>query len=80
MLSLLIYVGFLSEPACVSACKNTMLLKKLIFCLSAVSWPQSMRSFSGITQGIGNVKSILAASVMSREVLALSHSFCFIDH
>lgn len=36
--------------------------------------------FSGITQRIGNVKSILAASVMSQGVPAESHSFCFIDH
>lgn len=46
------------------------LAKKFIFCLSAMSWPQSMRSFSGITQRIGNVKSILVAPVMSRGVLA----------
>lgn len=41
-----------------SALAKTLLLEKLIFCLSAVFWPQSMRSFSGITQRIGNVKSI----------------------
>lgn len=68
--SLFMYVAFLFEPTCLCWCKNTMLLEKLIFCLSAMSWPQSMRSFSGITQRIGNVKSILVASVMSRGLLA----------
>lgn len=65
------------EVACVWSHENTVPLKKLIFCLSAVSWPQSMRPFSGLTQRIGNVKSILAASVMSGGVLALKSFILF---
>lgn len=52
----------------------------IILSLCTVLPLDQCRSFSGITQRIGNVKSILAASVMSQGVPAESHSFCFIDH